>query len=370
MRMSAPVTDGSSIEVLTLPESERSSLSVRAKAMVFADPRSQALWRELDKVAPSQASVLVLGETGTGKEIVARELHARSRRNGPFVAVNCGALVESLAESELFGHEAGSFTGAHKTRAGWFEVANGGTLFLDEIGDLPLNLQVKLLRTLQEREVVRVGGRRSIPVDVRLVSGTNIDLTKAVAAGHFRQDLYYRLNVVLLNLPPLRQRSGDIMPLVEHFLGIYSQRLLIPRPHVSADAQQALLSYAWPGNIRELENVVHYALLMCGEQEIGLEHLRFSQDENLLPPDANRDHLQSLGTSLVSAFNENDGNAWNVIEHEIVTRAYVHCRNNQVQTARMLGISRNVLRSLLARHGLLPGRDSIDADDTEEVVGL
>ncbi len=356
MRISAISKEAPDVEVLTLPDSERSSLSVRAKAVVFSDPRSQALWRELDKVAPSEASVLILGETGTGKEIIARELHSRSGRTGPFIAVNCGALTETLAESELFGHEAGSFTGAAKMRTGWFEAAEGGTLFLDEIGDLPLSLQVKLLRVLQEREVVRVGGRKPIPVNVRFVSGTNIDLSQAVTAGNFRQDLFYRLNVVLLHLLPLRQRAGDIMPLVDHFLALYSQRLGIARPELSSGARQALLSYAWPGNIRELENVVHYALLMCGKDDVQREHLRFSQDDALPREGGNDNDAASLGSALEQAFVEESGNAWHVIEHEIVTRAFAHCGHNQVQAARMLGISRNVLRSLMARHGLLPGR--------------
>ncbi len=348
------ISVSSSHSVLTLPETNRPIKAVRAKAIVFADPRSQALLHQVDAIAPSLASVLIHGETGTGKELIAREIHMRSdRRDKPFVAVNCGALVESLAEAELFGYEAGAFTGALKTRVGWFEAAHGGTLFLDEVGELPLSLQVKLLRVLQEKEVVRVGGRKPIDIDVRVVSGTNIDLRKAVATDQFRSDLYYRLNVVLLSLPPLRQRKGDILPLVDHFIDTYSQRLLSPKPSINSDARNALLSYSWPGNIRELENVIHYALLVCGSRSIDVTHLRFMQDDSLIPTDNDQDEVQSFTDDLKKIFQEHDGNAWHLIEKQIVTTAYAYCWNNQVKTAKMLGISRNVLRSLLARYGLI-----------------
>jgi len=216
--------------ILIHPNAQSNVLSVRAKAIIFADPVSQALLEQVEQFAPSDVTVLVTGETGTGKELVARHLHARSGRKGPFVAVNCGALSQTLAEAELFGHQAGAFTGATETRAGWFETANHGTLFLDEIGDLPLGLQVKLLRVIQEREVVRVGARTPVRLDVRLVAATNIDLAAAVAAGRFREDLYYRLNVVTLHVPPLADRVGDILPLAEHFLRMYSERLGVQVP--------------------------------------------------------------------------------------------------------------------------------------------
>ena len=198
--------------VLTLPQSPSAPLSIRAKALVFHDPVSLQLLAQVERVACSDATALIIGETGTGKELVARHLHHCSGRQGPFVAVNCGAFSESLIDAELFGHESGAYTGATGARAGWFEAANGGTLFLDEIGDLPLALQVKLLRVLQERQVVRLGSRKAIPLDVRLVAATNIDLARAVEAQHFRADLYYRLSVATLVLPALRQRPGDILP--------------------------------------------------------------------------------------------------------------------------------------------------------------
>src|SRR3954468_1966289 len=260
--------------VLTLPNADRLPLSVRAKALVFEDARSRALLQRIRQVAPSQATVLITGETGTGKEIVARHLHELSRRaNQPFVAVNCGAFSENLAEAELFGHERGAFTGAQTSKAGWFETAHGGTLFLDEIGDLSLPLQVKLLRVLQEGEVVRVGSRQPIPIDVRLVAATNIDLRQAMAAGHFREDLFYRLNVTMLEIPPLRDRPADIMPLAEHFLLHYVRRLGIDGARFTPGAERRLLEHAWPGNIRELENAIHHALLVCKAGEIEAEDL-------------------------------------------------------------------------------------------------
>jgi len=265
-----PVND----PVLTLPESPSLALSIRAKAMLFHDPISQALLQQVERVARSEATVVVIGETGTGKELIARHVHTASGRRGPFVAVNCGAFTESLIDAELFGHEAGAFTGAQGARAGWFETAHGGTLFLDEIGDLSPPLQVKLLRVLQERQVVRLGSRRPIPVDVRLVAATNIDLQKAVEAQHFRADLYYRLNVASVNLPPLRERPGDILPLAHHFAGVYAARMGQREVFIAPDAEAALLAYVWPGNIRELENVMHFALIVCRNGVVRADDLK------------------------------------------------------------------------------------------------
>ena len=222
--------------ILTLPQGEKLSLSVRAKALVFEDGKSRALLGRIQQVAPSNATVLIAGETGTGKEIVARHIHDLSNRsNRPFVAVNCGAFSESLIESDLFGHEKGAFTGAASGKAGWFEAADGGTLFLDEIGDLPLGAQVKLLRVLQEQEVVRLGSRTPIPVDVRLIAATNVRLEEAVAAGHFREDLFYRLAVAKVAVAPLRERPGDILPLARYFLNVYAGKLGTGRPRAGAE---------------------------------------------------------------------------------------------------------------------------------------
>ncbi|SFZ74532.1 sigma-54 interaction domain-containing protein [Chitinimonas taiwanensis] len=342
--------------LLTFPETEKSPLSIRAKALIFADPLSRRLLDEVERVAPSQAPVLVHGETGTGKELIARHLHRKSGRRGPFLAVNCGAISENLAEAELFGHESGAFTGASGARAGWFEAADGGTLFLDEIGDLPLALQVKLLRVLQEGEVVRLGARKPISVNVRLVTATNVDLARAVQAGHFRQDLYYRLNVVSLNLPPLRERTGDILPLAEYFLAIYAQRLNQRLPEISPAASRALLSYAWPGNIRELENVIHFALLVADGASLQIEHLKLNGAAPLAggsANDADIDPLSAIGRQLERLFAEPSPDLLARIEAQIVQAAFQHSRYNQVRSADLLGISRNVLRTLLKRHGLL-----------------
>ncbi|MBE0436098.1 MAG: sigma-54 factor interaction domain-containing protein, partial [Methylomicrobium sp.] len=230
--------------LVTLPEPHSHPLSIRATALVFADPVSRNLLDYIERIAPSEATALIIGETGTGKELVARHIHALShRRDAPFVAVNCGAFTENLIESELFGHERGAFTGAQTARSGWFETADGGTLFLDEVGDLSLSAQVKLLRVLQEREIVRIGARKATPVNVRLIAATNVDLAAAVQAGHFREDLYYRLNVAGLNLRPLRERRGDIMPLVKHFIERYSKRMKLDSVTLTHDAESALLDY-------------------------------------------------------------------------------------------------------------------------------
>ena len=257
------------MSLLTHPHARELSKSVRATVLVFEDPRSRELLSRIERLAPSEANALIIGETGTGKELVARHIHQLSRRaRAPFVAVNCGAFPESLVESELFGHEKGAFTGATSSKAGWFEAANGGTLFLDEIGDLPLNMQVKLLRVLQEREVVRLGSRNAIPIDVRLVAATNVNLADAVVAGHFREDLFYRLHVATIRLPPLRERPGDILPLARFFVEEHCQRLGYQRAILSPEAERKLLGHSWPGNIRELENAIHHALLVCRQQRV------------------------------------------------------------------------------------------------------
>jgi aliphatic sulfonates family ABC transporter substrate-binding protein len=345
--------------ILTLPNADRLALSVRAKALVFEDPRSRALLERIHQVAPSHATVLITGETGTGKEIVARHLHDSSlRRNRPFAAVNCGAFSETLAEAELFGHERGAYTGAQTSKAGWFETAHGGTLFLDEIGDLSLPLQVKLLRVLQEGEVVRVGSRQPIPIDVRLVAATNVDLRHAMAAGHFREDLFYRLNVTMLEIPPLRDRPSDIMPLAEHFLSHYVRRLALDPVSLSPSAEQRLLDHGWPGNIRELENAIHHALLVCKGSEIvaddlGLGPTAFAprREHAAREPDAR----ELLDSALSQLFEQNVPNLHEYIESAVMRSAYRYCHNNQLQTARLLGVSRNVVRARLIQFGEIAG---------------
>ncbi|MBS1161091.1 MAG: Fis family transcriptional regulator [Proteobacteria bacterium] len=345
-----------SVKLLTFPNTDELALSIRAKALVFDDPRSQALLEHIDKIAPSDASVLIIGETGTGKELVARHVHERSGRQGPFVAINCGAFNETLVEAELFGHEAGAFTGAAQARAGWFEAANGGTLFLDEIGDIPLSLQVKLLRVLQERQVTRLGSRKSIALDIRLIAATNVELDQAIQAGHFRSDLYYRLNVATVKLPPLRERPGDILPLAYHFAEVYRRKLGLKSIALAHEAGARLLAYSWPGNIRELENVLHYATILCSDETIHGEDLRLM---NVSRPDglaagqdelSHRARLENLVRTIL------DGDLPDVaeeFERTLVLTAFDHCGRNQVRTAKRLGISRNILRAQMKRFGLL-----------------
>ena len=346
------------MQLLTLPPSPALATSIRATAQVFEDPKSQALLAHLQQVAPSDASVLIIGETGTGKELVARHLHNLSaRRNKPFIAVNCGAFSENLVEAELFGHEKGAFTGALSAKAGWFEEANGGTLFLDEIGDLPLPIQVKLLRVLQEREVVRLGSRKSIPIDVRVLAATNVQLERAINAGHFREDLYYRLNVVSLQLSPLRERPGDILPLIRHFIAEYSRRLGYGDVALDNAAEQKLVSYAWPGNIRELENVIHHTLLICRNHLIRVHDLHLSnlrierQDASNSAVDDSADAL--LEQAFQRLFEEESGALHERVEHALLRAAYRFSHYNQVHTASLLGLSRNITRAMLIKVGEL-----------------
>ncbi|RZL11998.1 MAG: sigma-54-dependent Fis family transcriptional regulator [Rubrivivax sp.] len=341
--------------LLTLPERRALTTSIRATAQVFEDPSSVVLLERIRMVAPSEASVLIIGETGTGKELIARHVHELSqRRKGPFVAVNCGAFSETLVESELFGHEKGAFTGAFTSKPGWFEAANGGTIFLDEIGDLPLSIQVKLLRVLQEREVVRLGSRKSIPIDVRVLAATNVRLQAAVAAGRFREDLFYRLNVVHLALPTLRDRPGDILPLARHFVEEYRHRLGYSAFTLSPAAERKLLQHSWPGNIRELENVIHHALLICrghvlGEDDLPLSPMtvqRRGEEGSALTAGSPQ---EALGQVLRTLFNEPGETLYEDIEDAVMREAFSFCHRNQVQAAKLLGISRNVLRSRLIK---------------------
>lgn len=268
--------------LLTFPDSEKSPLSIRAKALVFIDPRARRLREEMEQLAVLPQPVLIHGESGTGKELLARHVHRASDRSGLFVSVNCGAISPNHAEAELFGYTAGSHVGAPSSRAGWFGSANGGTLYLDEIGDLPLPMQGLLLAALENHEVTRVGARQPTPVDARLVAATSIDLAQAVAAGKFNPRLYQYLVSGHLQLPALREQPGNILPLAEYFLGIYSQRLELPVPIIGDAARALLEAYDWPGNTRELENVVHFALLVCEGDEIAPRHLNLQADADPL----------------------------------------------------------------------------------------
>lgn len=347
--------------LITFPEPHAHATSIRATALVFADPASRRLLDYIERIAPSQATALIIGETGTGKELIARHIHALSQRSqGPFIAVNCGAFSETLIESELFGHERGAFTGAQTARSGWFETANGGTLFLDEIGDLPLSAQVKLLRVLQEREVIRIGSRQPTAIDIRLIAATNVDLAAAVNSGHFREDLYYRLNVAGLNLLPLRERPGDILPLAQFFLKRYSKRLQLPDAFFADGTDVVLLNYSWPGNIRELENVIHHALLLSRNSTITAAdlHLHESSGGKLAAAAANAQSaetasIRALEDALQRLFELSPDNLYDIIDETLIRTSFAFCENNQVQTAKLLGLSRNIFRHRMKRYGML-----------------
>jgi transcriptional regulator with GAF, ATPase, and Fis domain len=353
---------------LSRPVSRATPPTIRATAIVFEDPASRALRADLDRLAPSEASLVIIGETGTGKELVARYIHENSnRKNGPFVAVNCGALVDSLVEAELFGYERGAFTGALKDQVGWFEAANGGTLLLDEIGDLPGPLQVKLLRVLQEREVVRLGARNPVPVDVRVLAATNIDLAAAVAAGQFRQDLFFRLNVATIHLPPLRERPGDTPSLAGHFLELYRARMNRPDLALSDAALVALVAYPWPGNIRELENVIHNAVLLAPGPSIEPSDLKLVREAS---GGGNRSTspVDSLRAAVERLIASGEPDLFQRVTGLLVTAAFEMSERNQVRAAERLGLSRNAMRTQLAHLGIISGRasrrrDSGDADE-------
>ncbi len=285
----------------------------------------------VNKVAHTNATVLILGETGTGKELIARTIHKRSpRASFPFVAINCAALPESLLESELFGHEKGAFTGAINQKPGRFELADGGTIFLDEVGELSPAIQVKLLRVLQEKEFVRVGGTKTISTDVRIIAATNRDLKQAISEGKFREDLYYRLNVFPIFLPPLRQRRADISDLVLYYVEKISADLKVPVPKVSSEAMGMLMSYEWPGNIRELQNVLERAVLLSGGAEITATEL---------PKEISG--KQELNSAYISADTK-----LTLPEQEklLILKALEENSWNQTQAAKQLGVSRDHLR--------------------------
>ncbi|HKU40466.1 MAG TPA: aliphatic sulfonate ABC transporter substrate-binding protein, partial [Polyangiales bacterium] len=329
--------------------------AARARRIVFEDPASQQLLARMQRIAPSDAPVLVTGETGTGKELVARQLHALSRRaQRPFVAVNAGALSESLVEAELFGHEKGAFTGAHAAKAGWFEAAHGGTLFLDEIGDLSLGLQVKLLRVLQEREITRLGSRTGLSIDVRLIAATNVDLPAAMRSKRFREDLYYRLNVASLVLPPLRERPADILALARHFVAQYARADDGPI-ELAPDAVQKLLNHTWPGNIRELENVIQHGLLLRSGPQLSARDLPLGAAEAARPQAEEVDVLSELERVWVGLLDRKLPDLSKRVEASLLRATYCYCGENQLETARLLGLSRNVVRARLIEHGVLAG---------------
>lgn len=347
--------------VLAFDSQKAHAVGPRARAFIFSDPRSRALIPLIEKTAPSDANILVIGETGTGKELVARYVHSLSdRADGPFLAVNCGAFSETLIEGELFGYEKGAYTGAHAARPGWFEAADGGTLFLDEIGDLPLALQVKLLRVLQEREVVRLGSRTARPLNVRVIAATNVDLHRSVADGRFRADLFYRLQVVTLPLLPLRDRRADILPLARHFLQVYGDRIQPRRLDLTSAAEEAMYGYDWPGNIRELENAIYRATLVCVDGlikavDLGLPaHDATARYVDPVPGDDAAADLEAMVRPLVHRLLDGAHDALlDRLVSATVTEAFERHGSNQIKTAAALGVTRNVVRTHLKNFGLI-----------------
>jgi two-component system response regulator HydG len=299
----------------------------------------------VERVAPTDTSVAIYGESGTGKELVARAIHTRSRRSaGPFIKVNCGALAESLLESELFGHEKGAFTGAIKRKLGRFELADGGTLFLDEIGDISPALQTKLLRVIQEREFERVGGETSLKVDVRVVSATNKDLAREVAEGRFREDLYYRLQVVPIAIPPLRERKEDLAPLVEHFIALLAPRTN-PKVRAISDAALArLYAWKWPGNVRELGNVIEQALVFTDGETIAPDALPEALRGESPRPAAGDLSVPTGDLPLPELLDD--------LERQLILKAFGKAKGVKTETARLLGIKTSALYYKLEKYGI------------------
>ena len=295
-----------------------------------------AIRKTLDKIAPTDATVLITGENGTGKDVLAREIHAHSLRSGkPMVAVDAGAITETLFESELFGHVKGAFTDAHTDHVGKFEQADGGTLFLDEIGNIPLHLQAKLLRAIQSRSIVRVGGSQAIPIDIRLICATNMDLEQLVREGRFREDLYYRINTVHIALPALRERKEDIVPLAQLFLERYAKKYHRPLTGITPEAAEILKEQSWNGNIRELQNCIEKAVILSEGSELTAKDLQ--TDARSGPG------MTTSGT--LKAINEAE-------EERMVREAMSRTEGNISAAAKMLGVSRPTLYAKLKKYGL------------------
>lgn len=311
-------------------------------ALIYKDPKMAETIKMATQIAPSEASVLITGPSGTGKEVLAHYLHSKSKRkDNRFVAVNCAAIPEQLLESELFGHEKGAFTGAVARRIGKFEEADGGTLLLDEISEMDVRLQSKLLRVLQERELDRIGSNKSIQVNVRILATSNRNMEQAVKDGQFREDLYFRLNVVNLRLPSLAERPGDILPLAEFFARKYAEANDVPNRAISTDAADVLIGYHWPGNVRELENTMHRAVLLASGDELDRNAIHLTQGGN------GGDHAPSgdeSGKAMV-------GRTVADVERELIIDTLQHCLGNRTHAANILGISIRTLRNKLKQYG-------------------
>jgi two-component system, NtrC family, response regulator AtoC len=331
----------------------------QAASIVVEDPAMQGVYQLAAKAAQALISVLVLGETGVGKEVLAQTIHKLSqRREGPCLALNCAAISESLLEGELFGNERGAYTGASQARPGLLESANGGTVFLDEVGDLPLSIQVKLLRVLEERRILRVGGRTPVPIDVRFVSATNRDLEAEVSRGNFRQDLFYRLNGLSITIPPLRERQREILPLAQRFAESAARQVGREAPRISEEAAELLLGYAWPGNVRELKNVIGRAIVVA-EDVIGPsalpDALRRSAGHpppSVPPPSGAVPPPSGADVDPTPSQNQSLRGQLAGLERQRIMEALEKCHGNQTAAAELLGMSRRTLVSRLAEYDL------------------
>lgn len=348
---------------LTSKPLEMGEATSSREAIIGKSKVMQTVYKEIGRVAAMPVTVLIQGETGTGKELVARAIHQHSdRATKAFVTVNCAAIPENLLESELFGHEAGSFTGAKARHIGRFEQANSGTIFLDEIGDMSPGTQVKLLRVLQEKTISRVGGKETIPVDVRILAATHRNLEEAIEAKEFRLDLFHRLNVAVIYLPPLANRREDIPDLVKYFFARYSAEFNLERPEISTEAVEFLQQHNWPGNVRELENIVRKALIASRGYPINLEHLRAVMTKPTQPPRPAGDQKLTdyVAELLVQAQLGETGNVSEIlteaVERELYGQAIRLANGDQTKAARWLGVSRPTMREKLTRYGLFPTR--------------
>ncbi len=326
-------------ELIRLKQTLRGEDSVNK--LIGVSPAMQELFDRIEAIARTDVPVLIQGESGTGKELVANEIHMRSlRRNGPYIKINCAAIPENLFESELFGHEKGAFTGATETKKGKFELASGGTIFFDEIGDMPLHLQPKLLRVLEEHTITRLGGRESIQVDVRCIYATSKNLKELVKEGKFREDLYYRINVVPINILPLRKRKEDIPRLIEHFLEHFKTKYSKPEVVISPSAYEVLLSYDYPGNVRELKHAIERAVLLSKDGVINIEDL----PEEFIPEERLQERCLSTGLSLQDCLNS--------FEKKLIMNALKESGGKKIEAAKRLGISRKVLWKRLKEYGI------------------
>ena len=329
--------------------------------LVGKTPVMQEIYKTIGRVAESDATVLLQGESGTGKELIARALHFHSGRSGPFVAVNCSAIPRELLESEFFGHERGAFTGATERTLGKFEVADKGTLFLDEISELPIDLQAKLLRVLQEHEFMRVGGREPIRTDARIISATNRDLAELVRKSRFREDLFFRLNVVPVSVPPLRARRGDIPELIRYFIQKINREMKVQISGLSADAEAVLLEHPWPGNVRELENALIRACVLAGSRTLTASDFHFAAGADTAPPSSDgtgldelirrklRDLLHQQGDVLAADLH---ALALSWVERPLLEFVLEKTGGNQLRAADILGINRNTLRKKITALGI------------------